>query len=557
MCPSIAASGAGQLSSAILNRLLPRLAALLTALALLAGPAGAAEIVKLASPGLWPGVSHLIAFDNSVWFVNSEPYANVNAADVYRYDPAERSARYQRGLMSQDTGTPTVFGGRLYWPYEDPRSNAMLGEYEVTDGKAWQWHSFTEGSALHVHVMRGCGDRLMAGTGGWEGALQVSADNGRTWREILRLADAHKDVTRIVDIAEFDGRCVFSGSGSSQPGHRVFEIAGGAVRPLPGWPAAQRISALTPFKGALYALNESDSGRAVLRYDGTRATPVTLQTEGLPRDLATNGETLFAVTSDGAGGEVWESRDGMEWTLRQRIEKERPIDILAVGDDIYVGTYSSDGGGALWGPAEAARSEFGATPVELEPHSRTTVSRDTLSAAMRTFDAALAPKSDYTAYRSGILGVVLPLALSRDVDVGLAFTKKTEQSMPEGRVMTFTGHAYSYGDLARWLILHAVGLNGHGEVRREWLSAPWQAEARPSEKYFELTLAAIWAVARTGQGDDRTVARLIERLDSKTDPAWLRGDVVAALTAITGQRYGHDIAAWRAWWDAKRARSGN
>ena len=31
-------------------------------------------------------------------------------------------------------------------------------------------------------------------------------------------------------------------------------------------------------------------------------------------------------------------------------------------------------------------------------------------------------------------------------------------------------------------------------------------------------------------------------------PDWLAGDMVGALTALTGQRFGHDYGAWRSWW---------
>jgi hypothetical protein len=33
---------------------------------------------------------------------------------------------------------------------------------------------------------------------------------------------------------------------------------------------------------------------------------------------------------------------------------------------------------------------------------------------------------------------------------------------------------------------------------------------------------------------------------------WLRGDVVGALSAATGQRYGYDVDAWRRWWREAR-----
>ena len=47
---------------------------------------------------------------------------------------------------------------------------------------------------------------------------------------------------------------------------------------------------------------------------------------------------------------------------------------------------------------------------------------------------------------------------------------------------------------------------------------------------------------------------LIGRLGGAGDPDWLDGDLVGALTALTGARFGHDRDAWRAWW-ARRGMS--
>ena len=59
---------------------------------------------------------------------------------------------------------------------------------------------------------------------------------------------------------------------------------------------------------------------------------------------------------------------------------------------------------------------------------------------------------------------------------------------------------------------------------------------------------ALFAVSWVGQNDGPTVASLIRRLDRAADPAWLRGDIIGALGAVTGKRFGYDIGAWRKWW---------
>ena len=62
---------------------------------------------------------------------------------------------------------------------------------------------------------------------------------------------------------------------------------------------------------------------------------------------------------------------------------------------------------------------------------------------------------------------------------------------------------------------------------------------------------AIWAAARLGQDGRPTLEALMDRLARADDPLWLRGDVVGALTALTGQRFGNDVAAWQAWWSER------
>ena len=55
-----------------------------------------------------------------------------------------------------------------------------------------------------------------------------------------------------------------------------------------------------------------------------------------------------------------------------------------------------------------------------------------------------------------------------------------------------------------------------------------------------------------GANDEQLIAVLVEGLGRPGDPDWLDGDRIGALTAITGQRFGYDRAAWRDWWAARR-----
>ena len=526
------------------------------ALAILtAGQAARADmpLVRLAVPGPWPGVSHLIAFDGAIWFVNSEPFANFNAADVYRFAPATRVLRYERGLASQDSGEPTVFRGRLYWPFEDARSNAGLGEYAVTDGRNWQWHTFTEGEAFHVHVMKACRGKLLAGTGGWHGALQISSDGGPRWHEIFRPPDGEDGLGRVTSLGTFNDRCFFGLTAWNTPGPKLFEWRNGSAEPVAGWPDGGRVLALTAFKGALYALNDGSDGRSLWRFDGTATERLNFPAHTLPRDLAVAADQLVAISSDADGGALWRSQDGSDWSLMQRFEGERPIDVLGVGNDLYIGTYR-DGGGALWGPSGKVAALQGAAAQALPPPPMQAIDPDVASTGLRRLEAALEPKPDYATYRSAILSVTLPMALTHDPEVGFALSARARGELPAGDVMTFTKHRYSYAELARWLLLHSVGLNGAGRVPVQWLRDDWNALPNDAGKYFDTPLAAIRAVARLRQNTTATLDALIARLERQRDPAWLRGDVIAALTELTDQHFGHDIGAWAAWW--KEARPG-
>jgi hypothetical protein len=101
--------------------------------------------------------------------------------------------------------------------------------------------------------------------------------------------------------------------------------------------------------------------------------------------------------------------------------------------------------------------------------------------------------------------------------------------------------------MARWYLLWAVAMNGHGGIPRGLLETPWTARPNGAEKYLLPPPGAAWAMARLGQRDPLTVSALIRRLERAGDPAWLDGDIVGALTVLTGQRFGYDRARWRRW----------
>ena len=107
--------------------------------------------------------------------------------------------------------------------------------------------------------------------------------------------------------------------------------------------------------------------------------------------------------------------------------------------------------------------------------------------------------------------------------------------------------------LNRWILLWGMSVSGSGKVPLDWLAEPWAAPANPAEKYYATAPGAIWTVGQIGQNDLATIDALIARLERPDDPPWLTGDVVGALTALTGEHFAYDRAAWRDWWEEARA----
>ena len=104
--------------------------------------------------------------------------------------------------------------------------------------------------------------------------------------------------------------------------------------------------------------------------------------------------------------------------------------------------------------------------------------------------------------------------------------------------------------MAQWFMLRTIGLIGHGRVPLAILQRPWDRPENRAEKYFHPLPAGIWVAGVLGQDDRDTLAALVAVLQREDDPAWLHGDAIGALTALTGRRLGHDRRAWIRWWSA-------
>ncbi len=505
-------------------------------------------LVRLTTPGPWPGISQMIAYNGKIWFANSNPLENFNAADIYTFDPATRETRYERGLFSQHIGRPAVYRGILYWPFEDPRSNLALGEYAITDGDNWALNTFTAGITLHVHAMEACKSLLMAGTGGWVGGLQMSPTGGDDWREVYQVPATGENLSRITDVRAVGDHCYFAVTSWNEPGPKLMEWRYGEVAEVPAWPTGNRVLSPIAHDGNLYAINQNGTETEIWRFDGTLSIRVAAPEDVPLRALASNGNNMFLLTGDLNSATLWKSNMAGGWDDIQSFPDERPLSLYVVGEDIYVGTYVRGGQGSLWGPEQPQNPSPGPDARTLEAPAVAELSDEIVQASAGALESAITPNPDYMAYRHDILSVMLPLAQTRNPAYGNYLSDFMLEEFTNETIATFTGNDYKFRQIIRWFSLHMMAVNGHGAIPTEWLSGGWRNENVPSEKYFYIYLAAVRAVGWIGQDDNATISALISRLTQTNEPAWVKADAIASLTALTGQRFAYDIDKWLGWW---------
>ncbi len=514
--------------------------------------AGAAEpLTLLARPGPWSAVSGLIGYGGRLWFVNSVLFVNHNSADIYSYDPATGAVRNEAHLFSQGAGDPAVAGGLLYWPSEDPRSSTGRGEFMVTDGERWNWHLLPEGQAFHVHAMLAHQGALYAATSAWRAGLQRSDDGGRTWRILYDHSQAPGTVSRFTTLAAQGDRVYAGLTNWSRSGIKLFEVGRAGATPVAAWPEGLAVTALSAYRGWLYGVLHGEQDSILWRTDGDVSERIAAFDGGRVRDLAATDDGLWAVSVRSGGGDLWSSPDGMAWTRRQSFEGVEPTEVAVYGGHPYMGAIGPNQRGSLWGPAPPARPEPEAAPAPLVAPGR--VVDDDAGAAFAVLDRALAAGEGFSRDGEGLRGAVRAVARYGGRAVGEALAARLASPGPDTPVKLFGGNVVvPAATMGRWYLLWGMAYTGHGRVPTELLTAPWRQPPNRGEKYMEPAPLAMWAAARLGQDDAATLGALVVTLGRRGDPTWLDGDRVGALTALTGQRFGYDLAAWRAWWMSRR-----
>lgn len=520
----------------------------------LSATAIADDLVLLSQPGPWSGVSGLIGFDRRVWFVNSVKYVNHNSADIHTYDPVSGKTRYESHLFSQDAGHPVVADGLLYWPFEDPRFTVGFGEYMVTDGDTWRWRTLQDGQVFHVHAMASVNDTLYAATSAWRAGLQSSADGGETWRIIHDRPTADRRVTRITALTVFNGALFAGLTDRSAAGVRLWRLDDKTLVPVEGWPAARRVTVLAVHNGWLYANNLGDSDNTLWRTDGSVIEPIAGMDGVAVRALASGPDALWAVSAGRSRGRLWRSGDGLTWTIAQRFADAAPMDVAVIAGNVYVGTNGPNGRGGLWGPpAPAAVAEPSGRRLDTVDRSR---DESAVPRLLTTLNRALADPDAYQNYGAGLRAALWPLAHYRSERVGAAVSERLAGPFPNLSLQLFDERfVVTATDMARWGLLRVIALNGYGRVPPALIRQPWSVATNDPEKYMEPVSAAAWTAAQIGQADAETIQALLDRLDAPDDPPWLIGDIVGALTALTDQRFGYDVAAWRRWWARQNQQS--
>ncbi|MEO3428838.1 hypothetical protein AAFN88_08285 [Pelagibius sp. CAU 1746] len=533
-------------------------------------------LVQLAQPGPWSAIDSIIGYGQRIWFANQESFRNHNAADIYSYDPATGELRYERSLFSQGAGRPLTAEGLLYWPFEDPRFTANRAEFAVTNGTDWAWRILPEGEAFHLHVMTAHDGKLYAASSAWRANLQVSADKGATWQMLYDHPTPEGQVSRITSLASFQRRLYAGLTQRRNLGQRILTVTEEHVAPAPGWPAAYTASNLTNFRGNLFAILQDDDGSRLWYSDGGPAKPVGEGPSGQPlHALAAGEDTLWAITAGGGEGALWQSEDGLQWTKSQNFPNAAPISLAVYQGALFVGSIGPGGRGTLWGPRPPAalrrpppgQSAFGQSAFGQSALGQSALGRPSpalppagrrsggIERHLAALDNLTAPETlnDRDWQYKSLMPPLWALAQANLPRVGAALAARLEAALPERPLTIFGGKIeVRTSALARWYLLWAMAQQGGGRVPPALLAVPWDVPVNQPEKYFHPAPAAAWAMAQLGQGDRESLAALMARLTRPGDPDWLAGDIVGALTVLTGQRFGHDYGAWRSWWDRQR-----
>ena len=252
-------------------------------------------------------------------------------------------------------------------------------------------------------------------------------------------------------------------------------LKGSTFTPVPGFPAGHTVNNMAVFQGKLYALNHSAQKNRVWRTDGQTKAEAVSGLDGVQiRVLKSSPSLILAGGSDAQGGALWQSHDGMHWTVRQRFPSV-PIDIVFHEDSLFVGTYA-DEGGALWGrdhPLTLTPSPINQLP---KPNS-IALKEEMIQRKLQRLDTLLQLK-ELAQLRQELLPLITSLGLTRNPEVGKALSQRLSTKIPEKQIPLFGGIQVNSRKLVLWYLLYGVAVNGYGVVPQELIQEPWSAKKK-------------------------------------------------------------------------------
>ncbi|SIN68458.1 hypothetical protein SAMN02745824_1812 [Parasphingorhabdus marina DSM 22363] len=497
------------------------------------------ELDIIAQVGPWPVASRLIGYRGKLWFANSVKGRNHNSADIWSFEPQTGQVRYERHLYSQDAGHPLVYKGLLYWPFEDALQSAGEGVVEVTDGDSWHALTIPNPPIYHTSQLLEWEGGLLAITGTRNAGMQFSDDSGRTWEEYYIHPTPSTHVSRLKEMLVFQGKTYASLKDAKVK--RLVKWTGSGFQTVNSWPLNRYFNGLTIHGEGLFAIVGRGREREIWRFDGRRSVRVGIK--GPFVDLASDGNRLWVVAND---GQLWSSPGGDHWLRGQKLDQGRPVSIQSVAGQIYVAGAGDDGRGIVWGPRNHIIPRGEKPPRLISQKPEQLVAMDWESTG-RDIDLMLAAPSTYEAAGISRLRRLIYAASTNGPPAGF-FAERFKARPPDLAFSAFGGSLSLRAiDIARASILTGMARAGQADVPVNLLTDPWTSPPNSYEKYFEIELSALRAVAASGQNDRQTVDALLKRLDFADDPPWLKSQIIGTLTSISGKHLGYDIVAWKDW----------
>jgi len=520
----------------------------------LSAVAGEPVLEVRARVGPWPVISRLIAYKGRVWFASSVKWRNHNSADIWSLDPVQGDVRYERHLFSQDAGIPLVHHGLLYWPFEDNRFSIGWGMIEVTDGLNWQPLVVPTAEIFHTNALVSRNDQIVAITSAWRAGLQMSGDLGRSWTQLYDHPTPKGRLSRLRDPVVLHDELY--GQLEQPGGINLVKFVENRPVSVPGWPQNRRISALTRHQSRIVAAVRAGKGYHIWSTDGHTSRQVSKQPVPVNlTEIASDGNRLWAISTEKNGGRLWSSPQGIDWTGYTRFSGGQPLSLDIIAGKIYVAGAGDDGRGIIWGPSEhkIPRTISPAVLPRQFPVSRgNSQGKIDWQAAGARLDAVLGDIKRYQNHgRKQLRGLVFDaVRFAAPPDF---FAQRLKAQFPPGTIPAFGGQLDVKAiDMGQSYIFWGMGLAQQKNIPVSFLKRLWRAPANSFEKYFDPQSAAIWAAMVSGQKDTATIDSLIARLAGNLDPLWLRGQIIGTLGTLTGKEFAYDEDKWHQWWTTAR-----